>query len=211
MPFHGAVLEAAAGERCVLRVPRPATVELRAVDDRTGVPLPFRALAFSSAYATGLGDGPPRMTARSEVDARGEPTGVFRFRAHQGAIEVRASFLDPAQRLQEVVNPVLVLRPPGSRHLVRFRPSCGYVVVLREGAVAIGWEPDWESFGRQVDGVGSVSRWGEEGTSRRFVTPFPGRYRFAVPDVEGYAPVPEQEVLVHAGEFTEHVIQLERR
>jgi hypothetical protein len=38
----------------------------------------------------------------------------------------------------------------------------------------------------------------------------PGTYRFTIPKLDGYQPVPEQEVVVEKGKITDVVVRLER-
>ena len=56
---------------------------------------------------------------------------------------------------------------------------------------------------------------GTDGASRRVSqvrvrVSHPGRYRFSLPDLDGFQPLPEQEVVVPEGEFVEHVVDLVR-
>ena len=137
-------------------------------------------------------------------------TGLFDFLALVGDIVV-----DVSSDVYETIDPrgtIIQIVPGHNSHIIEVVKSCGFILILKEGEKIIPYESEWHispvpvKDRRLFDGYTS----GPYPEGRRFTVPRPGQYEFNMPEILGYLPVPEQKVLVKPGEFTEHVIQLQR-
>ncbi|MBI1850681.1 MAG: sigma-70 family RNA polymerase sigma factor [Planctomycetes bacterium] len=182
-----------------LVVPEPAHVIVEVVDAVTAEPIP-------EADAAWTGKPPGDATNFSGMGIqRTDPSRPFEFDAPQTEIEIRCSALGYDGASQ----PVLVTEGT-NRLVVRLARLFAIVLRVRDGDVDLAWRSDWHISPGLGDTGGQRRGYSDEEKSCRFWFTKPGRYRFAFPKVDGYEPVPEQEVVVDADHVNEHVIHLVR-
>jgi hypothetical protein len=104
----------------------------------------------------------------------------------------------------------LCVSAPATR--ATFRVSRNFEIRIRamDGDLPVAWEPDWDRSLVPLDGGRLVSEQ-EDGGVVRVMVDRPGTYRVALPSIEGYRPVPPQEVVVGDELLSEVRIDLVRR
>ncbi len=207
-------------------VEHPSFVVARRVDAETGhvrieVPAPaiaaVRVIDAEGLEVEGLDHlmwSPVRPDAAggfsSKTVARDPGSGRFEIHAPAGRISVSLMQL-------ELEGEATFDLHPGRQDLdFLVRRSMGFSVVLREGEKTlfsgIGWmlmdALQIVSGAGEMTGLFSKQGGGDEGVWVRVSAP--GIYRFALRPIDGYEPIPEQEVLVPERGYVEHVVPLVR-
>ncbi len=178
-----------------LEVPGPAVAEIRAVD-KDGVEL---------AEVTALHWNPVRSGGGfSRAATRDPASGRFEIRAPSGSIEISVTGIE--LRGSHVYD----LQPGRQAFDFVVSRNVGFTLALRDGETKLPLS--WGSLDepREVGGDGTIVCLGMDARGMLVAVTRPGRYRFTVPAVPGYEPIPEQEVLVPEQGFAEHVVQLVR-
>jgi hypothetical protein len=180
-------------------VPPPGRVSVRVVDDATGVDAAIGEIHWYPAWPPGVSGGSLELVGRNETTKR------FEFLAPQTEIVVTVS--EPGM---EQVGETIHVKAGQNEAVLRLRPACGILIRLIDGETGASVPCPRFIRPKPIDGDGSPTRFGGRRDGYFIGVSQPGRYRFAVPRVDGYEPVPDQEVLVEAGKITEHVIRLVR-
>jgi hypothetical protein len=186
-----------------LAIPDPIELTVTTIEAVSDRPVPDAQLMWM----------PPRTW--SDVGGQliaAEPSGPGRFRlvVPEGPIELWC-FSARHRFLRHVIE----ARLPVLEHTLSLEPACGFRLRLRDGTTLVPWPV---SFGYQVDsqqiggdGEGWIQDQDAHETETRFVVTAPGRYRLALPEIPGYAPIPVQEVEVPAGRFVQLDVELVRK
>jgi hypothetical protein len=197
-PVDATVIDVPAGGRAGLEwvLAPPADLLVHVVDDASGAPLDVSVWWREPEH-------------HGQFTVAGTPThegpGVYRVRAPQREIEVRARHRDYEPRAESVD------LAQGTRELtLRLQRAMGFTVRLMDGAFPVDCEASTPGFAEAEGGSGKVLGATLSKTEWRFSVSEPGRYRLRMSVISGYKPVPDQLIDVFAGSFTEHVIALER-
>lgn len=189
----------------VITVAPPARVAIRVVDDMTGVEIKVDSLYWQFR--------PPEPFVNCTTGGKAkvnEKTGLFEFEAPLGQIGIEIS--SDYYYIPGLSGHTLTVHPGNNGHTIRVFKCCGFDLILRDGNVTLPYNIDWFLEPIKADEEEFAICWScphVEGRRFRIEGP-PGLYRFKMPNIEGYLQVPEQEVLVKSGEYTRHVIQLQR-
>lgn len=126
---------------------------------------------------------------------------MFEFQASLGEIEVTAH-ANEYERLEGVFE----IHAGLNELTMEAERSIGVVVVLKDGSTIVPWDITWNALAEPVEeqeGMRSaVLRGATLSTASslaRFTVPSPGRYRIAIPDIDGYLPVRPLEVQIAPG------------
>jgi hypothetical protein len=79
---------------------------------------------------------------------------------------------------------------------------------LVSGGANVPWPNDLVVQWRPAAGGEERSAWAGGGSLLRLAFDSPGLYLVSVPEIEGYQPIPPQQVHADAGRETEHTIEL---
>lgn len=182
---------------CRIEIPPPTHVSVRVLDALTGGPAKIENISWFVQRPEEVNGG------SLESVGRDPKSGLFEFDCVTAPIEVHIwedgySFL----------NETHVLVPGANEITIHLSPSCGIDFLLRcDGRPILfprGFDFDLTSV--SGDGQTVASSFGDE--RQRRVVDVPGRYRVAIPAIQGYLPVEPFEVDIAAGTFVEHVIEL---
>lgn len=190
---YQSMVEVREGERGehTIRIPDPARLVVTAVDIETGQPVPVESLGWHPKR--------PRQSMSGSLE-RVFPEGEssrFEFCAPVGTIEISLDGPYRVHRDLEVVpgvNEVTLEANAVSKISFTFRD--GDSLVPLDELAQVDAEP--------IEGEGGVVMWG--GAS--VWVEAPGFYRVVIPDVEGYAPIPPQEIRVEKERDVERTIEL---
>ncbi len=183
-----------------IEIGEPADVAVRAVDSETGEDVDIAQMDWSLK----LDDGHRGSGEDVERDAG---DGKFHFRAPTG--EIVLSLHDARFGwTQETVR----IHRGQKEHTLRLERACGFRVLLKDGdaTVPINW-PSHKLEAKRTDGTGEASGWGSDETGFRVTVSAPGLYQVTLGPIEGYEPIPVQEVAVKPREFVELVVKLARK
>jgi hypothetical protein len=190
-------VDAPGREDIVLAIPPPVELIVRVLDAATGAPAAVEGVHWHCRWPKWVqGGGLQSATATAEA-------GVWKLRAPETTIAVSASgslyrhastTVDLTQRPREAV--LRVQR----QHSVGLR--------LVSGGANVPWPNDLVVLWRPVAGGEERSAWAGGGSLLRLAFDSPGLYLVSVPEIEGYQPIPPQQVHADAGRETEHTIEL---
>jgi hypothetical protein len=181
-------------------VPSPCDVAVRCIDADTGAVATGVELHWCAEIPGVRG----RRDRVADWDADGE---LWRFRAPVGGVVlgVYGGAYDPAPAAHAV--------QPGRNEIVlRLSRVCELFPVLRCDGTAIPWDDDFglptlEPLEGQAPGQTLTYIGDDMGVMIRGE---PGLYRLVVPPIDGYEPVPDEDVRLAPGEAAEQVIELRR-
>ncbi len=179
-----------------LVVPPPGDLAVRLQDVESGEQIVLEYIKWACKRPEGV-------TSGGLEHARPGADGVYRFRAPVGPVNLRIWDANYA-----FSNKIIDVQPGQNDHTVQMTRSCGLAFELREGDHLVPWPDGVDATVEAIEGKGrSTSRhWG---ASRiRMGVSEPGLYRLEITDIPGYEPIPDQEVRIWAGEFTELLIEL---
>jgi hypothetical protein len=202
--FHGyhRVVKVAPGRDADVRIdlPQPARVTVRVIDTSTGKPAPLDSISFRPM------DGKGRFGGDTIHIDRGKGKDAFEFNAAPGWIQIWVF----EEGWGFAVRP-LEIAPGKNEHTIRISPALAFEIVLLEGDTPVPWPTEKSPKITAVGGEGrsTGATWGDDGT--RFFVDRPGVYRAEIPDLEGYLPVPAQEIRVEKGKVTRHEVRLVRK
>ena len=200
--FYKVLLDVPAGglTDAEIRVPGPGDVVVHLRDLVTGEPVSLPFLFWSSVHPEIPGGGSASVRSTDRVSP-------FRFRAPLGRIRVSTSIQAGYQQASQTFEV-----DAGANELtLHLERSQGIRVVLRDGDAVVRSRLLTPYRAEQIDGIGESVSWGAADGGIIVGVSKPGRYRVTVPDVDGFEPVPVQEVEVPAGETVELVIELKRK
>lgn len=181
-------------------VPPPTHVAVRAVEAESGREAELLTLHWYAVRPDGVTGGVLESVQR-DPESR-----LFEFRAPQTPIVLHCW-----EQAYCFVNETVELHAGRNEITLEFSPSCGIVLSFHDGENQLPWEGDWMVYPQGVEEDGAATGWSQDGRTLRIMLSKPGLYRFDVPEVPGYEPLPPQEVWVAAGEFVEHRLALVRR
>lgn len=195
------VIEAPPGGRSDFEfvIPPPTELTVRVIDASTGADVVADALYWHPVFPEGV-DGGSMEPAQRDAEH-----GHYVIRAPAVPVALQVSSLD-YQPYESVVD----LSRGAAQHQIRLERACGVVLALRDGETPIPHPDTWYGDFRAVSGDGQLSLLQSSPFERKCMVTTPGVYEFDVPPISGYKPTPAQRVEVRAGEFTRHVVQLER-
>ncbi|MCE9595307.1 MAG: hypothetical protein K8S98_14055, partial [Planctomycetes bacterium] len=196
------VIEAVPGanEGIELRVPPPTEVVVRVVDALSGEEALGVKVIWSPERPEGdHGGGAQDATYDAESHA-------YEIRAPGGPIVVRVldwSYLPVVERIDASKDREVTLR---------LQPACGIRLSLRDGDTQVTLPDSWWEHPEPESGtIGKGSMMMRDRGGLRAMVTAPGTYTIQPPKLDGYVQPPLQRIEVRAGEFTEHVVQLERK
>lgn len=183
-----------------IEVPPPEEVIVRIIDASTGENAAIDRLNWHPKRPEWVSGGGVNSV---EKDPQ---TGCFVFQAPRGEIWVSAW-----KEAYSSLHATLTIRPGENIHTLEVKPACGILLTLKDGGTTIPWNSDWDVTAMEVGGEGTTVAWSYQPPNLFLKLSNPGLYRFTVPQIDGYLPLPEQEVLVAPGEKTVHLIRLKRK
>jgi hypothetical protein len=186
-------------EDLVLEVPPPAHVSLRVVDASSGEDFRGAEVRWNPRRPDGVNSG-------SVEDAPCDPaTGRYEFDAPVTAIVVQAAHPSIAP-----AGLVLDVHPGSNECTLTVERACGVRLHVVEGDATLPWRSDWRVRFAALDSDGRLC--GSMQSNGEFQVSFtrPGRYRMTFAKPPEYRDVPNAEVLVEPGKFTDVVVHLER-
>ena len=186
-------------ENVRLEAPPPGEVLVRTVDARTGAEIEVELVLWNCARPEGVRGG---GLGRAERDTG---TGLWRVRAPQGEVEVRAR----AEGYSDGKQTVRLDERPRELEL-RLERRFGIRVTLRDGSITVPWERGVMLACRPARGEALRPTWIAGGPVAHLPVPAPGTYLVTLPELAGYEPVPEQEVYVGEDGPAELVVELAR-
>ena len=107
---------------------------------------------------------------------------------------------------------LLSILPGHHPYTIEVDPEFGFIIILKDGNNTISIKDEWNIYpfyknnSNKYAGMYSKSH----PYGRRYIVMEPGLIIFKMPNILGYKKILDQEVLVKPGEFTEHVIHLQR-
>lgn len=200
-PAFSVVLDVPPGGRTDFELVVPPPIELRVylVDDATGDPLTVDGLLWNPRRPEGVTGGGLEHAARDAENER------YVIRAPASPIELHVWSWD-FQPFTGAMDPTM-----GETELtVRLKRSCGIVLRLEDQGTAIALPEGWVGAPSAINGPGNVQLSQSTPLSPRWMLSEPGLYQLELPKLPGYRQPPVQTIEVLAGQFTEHVVQLER-
>lgn len=183
----------------VFAAPPPTHVAVRAVEAGSGRDAEILTLHWYAVRPEGVSGG------GLESVQRDPESGLFEFTAPQTAIVLHCW-----QQRYRFVNETVELHDGRNEITLEFSPSCGLVLSILDGESRLPWDSAWMLEPLAAEGPGAATGWTQDGKTLRIMLSEPGLYRFEMPVVPGYEPLPPQEVWVGEGEFVEHPMQLVR-
>tara|TARA_R110002126_G_scaffold82806_7_gene202638 strand:- start:23808 stop:25733 length:1926 start_codon:yes stop_codon:yes gene_type:complete len=183
-----------------LSVPPPATVFLTLLDAETGEVADIEYMSWGCIE-------PSEMHARSMTSIhRTEDSHSFQFRAPQGSIQIHSvgnGYLN--------LRDMLLVQSGDNSFEFRMEKECGLKIALMDGETPVPLPVLLDLEAEHLDGDGEVL-YVSPGQAE-FGTAFsePGQYRFDLPDLDEYEPIPTQTVTLERGKTVRHVIQLVRK
>jgi hypothetical protein len=206
-PRHSMTIQVVEGSRndFELTVPQPVELLVHVVDDVTGEPLPVEALLWQLTAPEGLAPG---QIERASLLGPGE----FLIRAPGAEIQFVVGLWESHSPDRDRID----LSHEVREHTLRARQSCGFDLVMLDGDAPIGFPDGWQGDLAPMPGGGRMLHQQPVGLWRshlawRVIVSGAGVYAMDMPKVAGYEPVPRQTIVVRAGSFTEHVVQLVRK
>lgn len=184
-----------------IAVPPPCDVEVRCVDDETG-------LAVIDAGVGWRAEVPEGVHGYSIVDARWDAeAGLWRFRAPAGRVLLNTSNGAYADSRNFELHDV----HPGRNEIeLRLERTSGLRPVLRDGETTLLWDEDHPPDLVPLEGQERFGGWSSSGGSITLYRRQPGRYTLKVEAIDGYLPVADREVVLEKGRVIELVIEVER-
>lgn len=176
-----------------IRIPEPARVVVSAVDVDTGQVVPVESLSWNP-------ERPRHSTGGSRETVnpvRG--TSRFEFCAPIGRIYLS---LDGPYRVHRELEVV-----PGVNEVTLEASAVSKIsFIFRDGDSIVPFDELAQIDADPLEGDGGIVAWG----GSRIWVDAPGLYRVELPDLDGYAPIPPQEIRVQKEQDVERTIQLVR-
>jgi hypothetical protein len=182
-----------------LVVPPPVELRVLLVDDTTGEEVVTDKLMWHPRFPDGVTGG------GLENAARDAERHCYIIRAPACQIEVQLwswGFLP--------YNSTIDLAAGVREHSIRLQRACGISLLMKDGDTPIAFPPDWEGAVKALSGKGRQSLRQHGAFEYKLMVTEPGTYSIAMPKVAGYLQPPAQKIEVFAGQFIEHVVELER-
>lgn len=188
----------------LIEIPPLQKVSLRVIDTSTGTDAEIRTIGWRPKTSP-LDDGGSISSVEKNYENK-----LFEFMAPLGEIIVSIS-PDDYQDFEKNLN----IQAGMNTFTFELERACGFHVFLKDGDTIVPCDfiELWHSFlnaVKEVKGEGSSTSCGYRSGGLIVKVSEPGRYRFKMPDIDGYLPIPEQEVLVESEKYTKHVINLRR-
>lgn len=183
-----------------IEVPPPEEVIVRIIDASTGEDAAIDSLHWHPKRPEWVSGGGVKTVDKDPK------TGRFAFQAPRGEICVSAW-----KEAYSNLHAILTIRPGDNIHTLEVQPACGILLTLKDGGTTIPWSTDWDVTAMEVGGEGTTVAWSYKPPNLFLKLSKPGLYRFTVPQIDGYLPLPEQEVPVAPGEKAVHLIRLKRK
>jgi hypothetical protein len=180
-----------------IEIGEPADITVRVVDADTGADAGIEALLWHCANPEGV-DG----STLNSVDR--DPAGGFHFKAPSGELNVGV-------RSDEYLLPLEIVKAvPGHNAItLRAQRACGVRLLLKEGGAIVPWDYSRHRVHlRQEDGSGEEMGSSSDGKEYRAFVSEPGTYSVSFDPIDGYEPVPPQDVEVKPRQFTDVMITL---
>jgi hypothetical protein len=166
-----------------LELAPPAELAVRVVDDITSDDITIERVVWNPKRPDGVNGG---GLESAEFDA---VTRRFIIRAPQGEIAVSAWGAEFAHTTD-----IVTLLPGHQEHTLRLRRASLVEIVLRDGELVLPFQQEWRASVETEDGK-PVNMSGTMSVNlRRVGLPSAGRYRFKLPAINGYEPIPDQMV-----------------
>ena len=189
--------------RLTLAIPEAATLYLTVVDAASGQPVPLKQVSWRRAGAWSL-------VAPS-----------FRFRAIEGGdrlvatVPVGEGCFDLGLRNEWKLDPPAsaVIHAGDQELTLRVHHATGVRLNLSCDGVSVPWTEEMVSGGtfESVDGDGTLTDKINQTSAALFVVSGPGRYRFNLAAIAGFAAVEPFDVDVPGGEIIERSLELHHR
>jgi hypothetical protein len=171
---------------------------VRIVEDATGEDFTQAQLRVHSAYPSG-DLGPVSLHPRFDAERGGYP-----LRAPPGPIALEMWSWDHFPVLERIE------LGHAREHVIRLKRACGLIFELTNGEARVAVPHGWHGEVRSLEGGGRKLSASHDDFEVKFMLSAPGVYEFDPPRVAGHKPAGPQRVEVRAGEFTRHVVKLER-
>jgi hypothetical protein len=186
-----------------LFVPPPGLVSIQVVDRETREELTAPGLSWFSVSPAGTAIGSPQEIGFDKT------TGRFEFKAPLGKICIR--FLHDDYRPGGFQDDPFEVRAGENHFTLEADRTLGFLLVVMCGEKVMTWNDNWNVIPIPVEksDTAEFTSWKMHSEGMRIGVGAPGPYRFDFPHLDGYRPVPTQEVLVCRQEFVRHVITLE--
>jgi len=200
-PSFSIVIEAPRGGRDDFEfvVPPPVDLYVEVLDDATGLAVVTDKLHWNPRRPEGVSGGMLQSAVRAPDG------GGYIVSAPLGEVDLTL-WSDEYLPHNETVDTSRGLR----RHTIRLRRGCGVLLSFVDDETAVAIPEDWHGTLRAVEGAGveSLTRLGQ--FERTIMVTEPGVYSIRPPKLAGYLQPPEQRIEIFAGEYTKHVVKLER-
>ena len=183
----------------MIEVPPPSAVTLFLFDSTSGEHAELPSVAWRPVRPDRNASG------RWHTAKRLEP-GVFRLRAPLGEVEIGVW-----DRRYTWTKTTVNVRASESRFTLWIDRAYGVELRVKNGETTLPWTGGSPVSARMKAGPGRITSAGWGSGGRRFKVDRPGLYRFEITVPDGYEPVPDQEVWVELGRFTEHAVALRRK
>lgn len=181
-------------------LPPPAKVIVRVIDRSTLLDIDMSQLHWYP-------DLPTKETGWSPCTVHSNDQKRFEFSAPLGKIEICTG----GNLHYQHSSLMLDVQPGFNEATLEVDRAYLFQVTLMDGDTNIPWDNKWDVEVKQVDGDQTSIGYGFRDAIIRFKVPQPGKYRFSIPEIQGYDPIPEQEVFVEADKTVDHVIHLRRK
>jgi VCBS repeat protein len=182
-----------------IKIPEPVEVSLEVFDAETGEPAEIETIHWMPAETEGNHGGSINSVQRSRKSGR------FEFQAFLGKI-----LLNDFDEIFTWDREPILLKSGQNLLTLRLNRSCGVRVAVKDGEETLNVDIFETKIAlKPLDGPGEVTSWGAD-VSYRMTVSRPGRYLLTLPPLEGYEPLPPQEVVVEPGKFTDVTLKLTR-
>ncbi|MEQ8766824.1 MAG: hypothetical protein RL885_23120 [Planctomycetota bacterium] len=179
-----------------LKVEPPGELSVEIIDETTGLPAEGASLSWRTVD--------PPSGSQSTNAIKDPDTGRFELIAPMGEVDLHAvgSFTHAPARAPVGQSP--------STFTLRVRPTYPLTVILKDGERRVPF-PGLSTLDlKHLDGDGKRSGFGMQGGAPVVIVDRPGRYRFEVPKIEGYAPIEPQVIEIIDPKRLVHIIELVR-
>jgi hypothetical protein len=190
-------VDAPGREDIVLAVPPPIELTVRVLDAATGAPAAVEYVHWHCRWPEWVRGG-----GAMQAEATADP-GVWRLRAPETTVEVSAS-----GGLYRHASTTVDLTQPPLEAVLRVERQYSVGLSLVSGGANVPWPNGLFVRWRPAVGGEERSAWVGGGSLLRLTFDSPGLYLVSVPEIEGYQPIPLQEVHADPGRETEHAIEL---
>jgi hypothetical protein len=181
-----------------LELGTPVALRVHLVDDLDDAPITGAELHWCLRV--------PDERARSFTRAEGASApGLYELLAPEGELEMSV-----AADGYEFRGETVIARAPSTEVTLRIKRACGVRVVFvdaESGAripFPLGWQARIEALGHSGEVAGTT----QSVELREYSVTQPGAYTLMLPQVSGYAAIPDERIDVPAGVIVEHIVRL---